>query len=78
MKLTARRKARWAPPFRKADEPDADAPEPDQEEQIAKVIREHDTNQLFVAFTATPAPATLDLFGPPFDSYTEAEAIAEG
>ncbi len=65
-------------PFRKADEPDADAPELDPEEQIAKVIREHDTNQLFVAFTATPAPATVSLFGAPFDSYTEAEAIAEG
>ena len=65
-------------PFRKADEPDADAPELDPEEQIAKVIREHDANQLFVAFTATPAPATVSLFGEPFDSYTEAEAIAEG
>jgi type I restriction enzyme R subunit len=31
-----------------------------------------------VAFTATPAPATLTLFGAPFDTYTEAEAIAEG
>lgn len=65
-------------PFRKADEPDADVPEQDLEEQIAKVIREHDGNQLFVAFTATPAPATVSLFGEPFDSYTEAEAIAEG
>lgn len=65
-------------PFRKTDEADADAPEQDLEEQIAKVIREHDSNQLFVAFTATPAPATVSLFGEPFDSYTEAEAIAEG
>jgi len=65
-------------PFRKSEEPDTDAPELDPEEQIAKVIREHDTNQLFVAFTATPAPATVSMFGPPFDSYTEAEAIAEG
>ena len=65
-------------PFRKSDEPDADAPELDPEEQIAKVIREHDGNQLFVAFTATPAPATVSLFSEPFDSYTEAEAIAEG
>jgi type I restriction enzyme R subunit len=64
-------------PFRKADEPDADAPELDPEEQIAKVIREHDGNELFVAFTATPAPATVSLFGAPFDSYTEAEAIQE-
>ena len=65
-------------PFRKAGEPDEEAPEVDLEEQIAKVIREHDLNQLFVAFTATPSPATVSLFGKPFDSYTEAEAIAEG
>ena len=66
-------------PFRKKpDEPDADVPEPDPEELLAKVIREHDANQLFVAFTATPSQATLDLFGKSFDSYTEAEAIAEG
>jgi type I restriction enzyme R subunit len=65
-------------PFRKSTEPDAEAPELDPEEQLAKVIREHDINQLFVAFTATPSQATLDLFGNPFDSYTEAEAIAEG
>ncbi|MHB8166826.1 MAG: DEAD/DEAH box helicase family protein, partial [Sulfuricella sp.] len=65
-------------PFRKSDEPDADAPEPDPEEQIAKIIREHDLNQMIVAFTATPAPATVTLFGEPFDTYSEAEAIAEG
>ncbi len=65
-------------PFRKADEPDADTPEQDPEDQLAKVIREHDANQLFVAFTATPAPATLTLFNAAFDTYTEAEAIAEG
>jgi type I restriction enzyme R subunit len=65
-------------PFRKPDEPDAEAPVEDEEEQIAKVIREHDANQMFVAFTATPAPATVSLFGQPFDTYSEAEAIAEG
>jgi type I restriction enzyme, R subunit len=65
-------------PFRKTDEPDADTPELDPEELIAKVIREHDLNQMIVAFTATPAPATLTLFGEPFDTYSEAEAIAEG
>ncbi|MDP3650207.1 MAG: DEAD/DEAH box helicase family protein [Rhodoferax sp.] len=68
-------------PFRKADEPDAedagdDAADP--QEQIAKIIREHDLNQLMVAFTATPAPATVNLFGEAFDTYSEAEAIAEG
>lgn len=65
-------------PFRKADEPDEEAPELDPEVEIAKVIREHDLNQLFVAFTATPSPATVSLFGNPFDTYSEAEAIAEG
>jgi len=68
-------------PFRKSDDPDAeDTPEDsqDEEEKIVKIIREHDRNQLFVAFTATPAPATVTLFGPPFDTYTEAEAITEG
>jgi len=68
-------------PFRKSDEPDAeDAAEDDQdeEERVARIIHEHDRNQLFVAFTATPAPATVTLFGAPFDTYTEAEAIAEG
>lgn len=68
-------------PFRKSDDPDAEDAEDDgkdDEDNIAKIIREHDRNQLFVAFTATPAPATVTLFGAPFDTYTEAEAIAEG
>ncbi len=65
-------------PFRKADEPDAETPEEDPQDQIARVIREHDLNQLFVAFTATPSPDTVSMFGKPFDTYTEAEAIAEG
>jgi len=65
-------------PFRKSDEPDDDTPEPDPQEQLAKVIREHDLNQMIVAFTATPSPATVTLFGEPFDTYSEAEAIAEG
>ena len=68
-------------PFRKPSDPDAEdatADTEDQEVEIANIIREHDANQLFVAFTATPAPATVTLFGKAFDSYTEAEAIAEG
>lgn len=68
-------------PFRNPNDPDAEdaaATAEDEEEQIAKVIREHDSNQLFVAFTATPAPATVTLFGEPFDVYSEAEAIEEG
>ena len=65
-------------PFRKMDEPDADVSELDPEEQITKIIRERDLNQIIVAFTATPAPATVTLFGESFDTYSEAEAIAEG
>ncbi len=65
-------------PFRNAEKPDEETPGEDEEEQVAKIIRAHDRNQLFVAFTATPAPATVTLFGEPFDTYTEAEAIAEG
>jgi type I restriction enzyme R subunit len=68
-------------PFRSPEDPDAEDAaenEQDEQEQIAKIIHEHDRNQLFVAFTATPAPATVTLFGEPFDTYSEAEAIAEG
>ena len=69
-------------PFRESRSPDAPDIERDEErddeEEIARIIREHDSNQLFVAFTATPAPATVTLFGEPFDTYSEAEAIAEG
>ena len=48
------------------------------EEAIAAAIRRFDRNQLFVAFTATPSPATIQLFGAPFDRYSEDQAIAEG
>lgn len=68
-------------PFRKPDDPDAEDTADDakdEEEKVAEIIRAHDQNQLFVAFTATPAPATVTLFGKPFDTYSEAEAIAEG
>ena len=66
-------------PFRKPDDPDDDdSDETEPEEEIARIIRAHDLNQLFVAFTATPSQATVDLFGDSFDSYTEAEAIQEG
>jgi len=66
-------------PFRTAEDPDAeDAQEEDEEDKLARIIREHDRNQLFVAFTATPSAATVQLFGAAFDTYTEAEAIEEG
>ena len=65
---------------RNPDSPDAEdtQEQEDPQDRIARMIREHDLNQLFVAFTATPSPATVQLFGEPFDTYTEAEAIQEG
>ena len=63
-----------------AGAPDAEdtSEQDDLQDRIAKIIRERDLNQLFVAFTATPSPATVQLFGEPFDTYSEAEAIQEG
>lgn len=66
-------------PFR--DQPDMEGDEEDQAdpaEEMAQIIRAHDHNQLFVAFTATPSNATVQLFGDAFDTYSEAEAIQEG
>ena len=66
-------------PFR--DQPDSEGLEEEQsdpEDEIARIIRAHDQNQLFVAFTATPGNATVQLFGDAFDTYSEAEAIQEG
>ena len=36
------------------------------------------SKQVYVAFTATPIEKTMNLFGKPFDVYTEDEAIKEG
>lgn len=36
------------------------------------------SNQVFVAFTATTTTKAVSFFGEPFDTYSEAEAIAEG
>ncbi len=65
-------------PFRDKDTPDQSDDDTNPEEDINRIIRAHDLNQLFVAFTATPSLATVQLFGESFDTYSEAEAIAEG
>ena len=68
-------------PFRDPDIEDAEPDDPDKtdpQEEMAKIIRSHDGNQVFVAFTATPSRATLALLGESFDTYTEDEAIQEG
>jgi type I restriction enzyme, R subunit len=46
-------------PFRKEGGPDDDSPEEDLEEQIAKIICEHDLNQLFVTFAEWVGPQLI-------------------
>ena len=51
----------------------------DTENEIEEQIKSLNIdNQIFVAFTATTTPKTVSIFGEPFDSYTEEEAIKEG
>ncbi len=64
-------------PFRDPNAEDRENSTVDPQTEMAEIIRAHDANQLFVAFTATPAPASVNLFGDPFDTYSEDEAIAE-
>jgi type I restriction enzyme, R subunit len=69
-------------PFRvKSSEiPDTEGLEEDKADpldEIAQILRANDQNQLFVAFTATPSNSSVQLFGEAFDTYSEAEAIAE-
>jgi len=44
----------------------------------AKIQGLNISNQIFVAFTATTTPKTVDYFGEPVDLYSEREAIEEG
>lgn len=49
------------------------------EDNIEEAFRKLNiSNQVYVAFTATPTERTFNLFGKPFDVYTEEEAIKEG
>jgi type I restriction enzyme R subunit len=53
--------------------------EPTNNDDIADKLKNLDiSNQVFVAFTATTTPKTVNYFGEPFDIYSEAEAIEEG
>src|SRR5204862_3756996 len=49
----------------------------DEEEIISEARKTNITNQVLIAFTATPTQATVDYFGVPLDEYTENEAIQE-
>lgn len=49
------------------------------EDEAAEAFKNLDiSRQVYVAFTATPTEKTINLFGAPFDVYTEDEAIKEG
>ncbi|WP_198159379.1 DEAD/DEAH box helicase family protein [Methylomonas lenta] len=64
-------------PFKSDSQALIEEPE-DNLDKIDRVLKLQSPNQLFVAFTATPTAATVKLFGDAFDTYSEAEAIAEG
>ncbi len=49
------------------------------EDQLEEKFKDLDiSNQVYIAFTATPIQKTINLFGIPYDEYTEDEAIQEG
>jgi len=51
----------------------------DQEDVINNELKKAEfPNLMTVAFTATPSKSTVQLFGEPFDVYSESEAIQEG
>ncbi|MDZ7690747.1 MAG: DEAD/DEAH box helicase family protein [Balneolaceae bacterium] len=52
--------------------------EENEDDPSDEVTEIDDSNQVFVAFTATTTPQTAALFGEPFDVYSEEEAIKEG
>lgn len=53
--------------------------EPTNNDDVADKLKNLDiSNQVYVAFTATTTPKTVNYFGEPFDVYSEAEAIGEG
>ncbi len=63
----------------KEDEPDIPFREEDEEDIVnGEIEKAHLPNLMCVAFTATPVKSTLQLFGTPFDVYSESEAIQEG
>jgi type I restriction enzyme, R subunit len=64
--------------FTDREEEDKDLQIPNVEDSISKTFEELNiSNQVFVAFTATPINKTVSLFGRPFDIYSEKEAIQE-
>ncbi|MDA3938754.1 MAG: DEAD/DEAH box helicase family protein [Spirochaetia bacterium] len=65
--------------FKDENKPDNTENTIEEDEQVIDELKNvFFPNLLIVAFTATPGRSTVQLFGEPFDVYSEAEAIQEG
>jgi len=64
--------------FTNLELPDNEDLPTDEDEIIDKAKKINISNQVLIAFTATPTQTTVDYFGQPLDEYTEDEAIKEG
>lgn len=58
--------------------PDNEVLPTDEDEIINVANKVNISNQVLIAFTATPTQTTVDYFGQPLDEYTEDQAINEG
>lgn len=64
--------------FTNPELPDNEELPTDEDEIIGEAKKINISNQVLIAFTATPTQTTVDYFGQPLDEYTEDEAIKEG
>ncbi len=64
--------------FTDPNQPDNEELPTDEDEIINEAKKVNISNQVLIAFTATPIQSTVDYFGKPLDEYTEDEAIKEG
>lgn len=64
--------------FTSPDKPDNETIPTEEDEIIEKAKKINISNQVLIAFTATPISSTTAYFGQPFDIYLEDEAIKEG
>jgi type I restriction enzyme, R subunit len=64
--------------FTNPEQPDNEELPTDEDEIISEAKKVNISNQVLIAFTATPTQTTVDYFGQPLDEYTEDEAIIEG
>ena len=63
--------------FTDIEKPDNEELPNDEDEIINEAKKVNISNQVLIAFTATPTQTTVDYFGQPLDEYTEDEAIQE-